>query len=159
MESQVEKLEHFPNIRVQPFLSFPYVSIKTPFLVTSNDAGQECSIFFTSQSMVSIQRCTYVHPLIFVAMVQSTGAQEWHIVSLLGDVRSPTTVAHYVSMTSDLRVLSTEKHLKPRRQHMVYTNKRLECKGKVHSSPLNKQGGFITSEQWMEDRKRFPSVA
>ena len=30
-----------------------------------------------------------------------TGAQEWHIVSLLGDVTSPTTVAHYVTMTSD----------------------------------------------------------
>ena len=30
---------------------------------------------------------------------QITGAQEWHIVSLLGDVTSPTTVAHYVSMT------------------------------------------------------------
>ena len=30
-----------------------------------------------------------------------TGAQEWHIVSLLGDVTSPTTVAHYGSMTSD----------------------------------------------------------
>ena len=43
-------------------------------------------------------------------LVQRTGAQEWYIVSLLGDVTSPTTVAHYVSMTSDLRVLSTEKH-------------------------------------------------
>ena len=29
----------------------------------------------------------------------STGAQKWHIVSLLGDVTSPTTVADYVSMT------------------------------------------------------------
>ena len=43
-------------------------------------------------------------------MVYATGAQEWHIVSLLGDVPSPTTVAHYVSMTSHLHVLSTEKH-------------------------------------------------
>ena len=33
--------------------------------------------------------------------VLNTGAQEWHIVSLLGDVTSPTTVAHYVTMTSD----------------------------------------------------------
>ena len=40
----------------------------------------------------------------------SVGAQEWHIVSLLGDVTSPTTAIHYVSMTSDLRVLSTDKH-------------------------------------------------
>ena len=29
----------------------------------------------------------------------ATGAQKWHIVSLLGDVTSPTTVADYVSMT------------------------------------------------------------
>ena len=27
------------------------------------------------------------------------GGQEWHIVSLLGDVTSPTTAVHYVSMT------------------------------------------------------------
>ena len=26
-------------VRDQPFLSFPYISIKTPFLVTSNDRG------------------------------------------------------------------------------------------------------------------------
>ena len=38
-----------------------------------------------------------------------TDAQEWHIVSLLGDVISPSTAVHYVSMTSDLRVLSTKK--------------------------------------------------
>ena len=49
-------------------------------------------------------------PADFCGFGQSTGAQEWHIVSLLGDVTSYTTVAHYVSMTSDLRVLSTEKH-------------------------------------------------
>ena len=49
------------------------------------------------------------------------GAQEWHIVSLLGDVTSPTTAVHYVSMTCDLRVLSTEKHCPVRRQHTVYT--------------------------------------
>ena len=33
------------------------------------------------------------------ALVLCTGAQKWHIVSLLGDVTSPSTVAHYVSMT------------------------------------------------------------
>ena len=32
-------------------------------------------------------------------MVYSTGAQEWHNVSLLGSVTSPTTAVHYVSMT------------------------------------------------------------
>ena len=32
-------------------------------------------------------------------ILQPTGAQKWHIVSLLGDVTSPTTVADYVSMT------------------------------------------------------------
>ena len=54
------------------------------------------------------------------------GAQEWHTVSLLGDVTSPTTVAHYISMTTDLRVLSTEKHWPPadstrRTQTSVYS--------------------------------------
>ena len=67
----------------------------------------------------------------------STGAQEWHIVSVLGVVTSPTTVDHYVSM-SDLRLLRTAKNWPPRPQHTVYTNKRLECKGEVHSSSLNK---------------------
>ena len=43
-------------------------------------------------------------------IVYCTGAQEWHIVSLLGDVTSRTSAVHYVSMTSDLRVLSAEKH-------------------------------------------------
>ena len=55
-------------VRAQPFLSFPYVSIKIPFLVTSNDTGYEWSMMFTSQSMTSKQRCTYVHLLIFVVL-------------------------------------------------------------------------------------------
>ena len=54
------------------------------------------------------------------------------------DIDRIPTVAHYVIMTPDLHVLITEKHCPPRRQHTVYTNKRLECKGEVHSSPLNK---------------------
>ena len=87
------------------------------------------------------------------------GAQEWHIVSLLVDVTSPTTDIHYVSMTSDLRVLSTEKYWLVRRQNTVYTNKSLQCKGEVYSSPLNKQGGYVTSQQWMWDLKRFPAVS
>ena len=33
------------------------------------------------------------------ALVYITGAQEWHIMSLLGDVTSPTTAVHYVRMT------------------------------------------------------------
>ena len=45
-----------------------------------------------------------------LCFVYSTGAQEWHIVSPLADVTSPTTVAHYVSMTSELHFVSTEKH-------------------------------------------------
>ena len=60
----------------------------------------------------------------------STGAQEWHVVSLLGDVISPNTAVHYVSMTSDLRVLSTEKHCPVRRQHTVYTNTSYSARGK-----------------------------
>ena len=76
------------------------------------------------------------------AMTHEIRIREWHIVSLLGDVTSPTTAIHYVSMTSDLHVLSTEKHCPVRRQHTVYTkvykNKSLQCKGEVHSSQLNK---------------------
>ena len=68
----------------------------------------------------------------------TTGVQELHIVSLVGDVTSPTTAVQYVSMTSELRVLTTEKHCPVRRQHTVYTNKSVQCKGEVHSSPLNK---------------------
>ena len=33
--------------------------------------------------------------------IQTTGAQEWHIVPLLGDVTSPTTAVPYSSMTSE----------------------------------------------------------
>ena len=69
-----------------------------------------------------------------VAFVYCTGAQEWHNVSLLGDVTSPTTVAHYVSMTCT----EYREALTARGQHTAYTNKRLQCKDEVHSSPLNK---------------------
>ena len=62
---------------------------------------------------LSFTTLTYYSTRTSVALALSTGAQEWHIVSLLGDVTSPTTVAHYVSMTSHLRVLSTEKHWPP----------------------------------------------
>ena len=37
--------------------------------------------------------------IVYIYFVKTTGTQKWHIVSLLGDVTSPTTVAHYVSMT------------------------------------------------------------
>ena len=81
-----------------------------------------------------------------------TGAQEWHIVSLLGDVTSTTTVAHYVSMTSDLRVLITKKHWQPRRQHTMYTNKRLEF--------TSEQVGRLRYVTPVDgELKRFPSVA
>ena len=91
--------------------------------------------------------------------IQQTGAQEWHIVPLLGDVTSPTTAVPQGSMTSELRVLSTEKHWPVRRQHTMYTSKSSQCKGEVHSSPVNKQGGLVASQQWMGELKRFPSVS
>ena len=78
---------------------------------------------------------------------------------LLGDVTSPTTAVPYGSMTFDLRILSTEKHWPVRRQHTMYTNKSSQCKGEVHSSPVNKNGGFVASQQWMRELKRFPSVS
>ena len=77
-----------------------------------------------------------------ILILYITGAQDWHIVSLLGDVTSPTTVAHYVTMTSDLRVLITEKHCSR-------ADSRRCTQTSVQSSPLNKQGGFVTSQQWM----------
>ena len=66
----------------------------------------------------------------------NTGAQKRHIVSLLGDVTSPTTVAHYVSMTcTEHREALTAA---PTADGVHITYKRLECKGEVHSSPLSK---------------------
>ena len=60
----------------------------------------------------------------------------------LGDVTSPTTVAHndvfWAQRSTDRRA-----------------DKRLECKGEVHSSPLSKEGGFVTSQQWMGE-EAFP---
>ena len=85
-------------------------------------------------------------------MVYTTGAQEWHIVSLLGDVTSPTTVAHYVTMTSDLRVLITGKYWQTRRQHAVYPNKRLEF-----ATELVGRLRYVTAVDG--GLKRFPSVA
>ena len=116
---------------------------------------RNCCHYFLSNPCICIHSCLLFHiypiyyfflylylnlffPSILCSIPQSTGAQEWHIVSLLADVTFPTTVTHYVSMTSDLRVLSTEKHWQPGRQHTVYTDKRIECKDEVHSSPLNK---------------------
>ena len=86
------------------------------------------------------------------ASVYPTGAQEWHTVSLLGDVTSPATVAHYVSTTSDLRVLITEKHWQPRRQHTVYRNKRLEF-----TTEQVRRLRYVTAVDG--GLKRFPSVA
>ena len=73
-------------------------------------------------------------------------------MSLLGDVTSPTTVAHYVTMTSDLHVLITEKYGQPRLQQTVYTNKRLEF--------ATEQVGrlrYVTAVDG--ELKRYPSVA
>ena len=56
-------------------------------------------------------------------MDQVMGAQEWHIVPLLGDVTSPTTAVPCGRMTSELRILSTEKNWPMSRQHTMYTNK------------------------------------
>ena len=68
----------------------------------------------------------------------SHGCARVHIVPLLGDVTSLTTVVPYGTITSGLRILSTEKHWPVRRQHTVYTNTSSQCKGEVHSSPVNK---------------------
>ena len=54
-----------------------------------------CCHYFLSNPCI----CRPIKCLILLVLLFSTVAQEWHIVSLLGDVTSPTTVAHYVSMT------------------------------------------------------------
>ena len=58
----------------------------------------------------------------------------------------------------DVSLTCTEHReaLTARGQHTAYTNKRLQCKDEVHISPLNKQGGFVTSQQQMGGLKRFP---
>ena len=68
---------------------------------------------------------------------------------LLGNITSPTTAVPYGSMTSELRVLSTEKHWPVRRQHTMYTNKSSECKVEVHKQEFTVQGGStqFASEQ------------
>ena len=40
----------------------------------------------------------------------------------------------------------------------MYTKKRLEWKGEVHSSPLTKKGGFVTSQQLMGDWSASPQL-
>ena len=72
--------------------------------------------------------------------VYDTGTQEWHIVSLFGDVTSPTSAVHYVSMMSELLVLSTEKQeALPGAPTAHGAHKQsLQCKGEAHSSQLNK---------------------
>ena len=86
------------------------------------------------------------------ARVYITGAQKWHIVSLLGDVTSPTTVAYYVSITCS----EHREALTAALTQTVYTYKRLEYKGEVHSLPLSLYGGFVTSQQRMGDRSISP---
>ena len=76
-------------------------------------------------------------------------------MSLLGDVTSPTTAVHYVSMTcSAHREALTGAPTEHGVQKQEFT-----VQGEVHSSPLNKQGGYVRSQQWMGDLKRFPSVS
>ena len=80
------------------------------------------------------------------------GAQKWHIVSLLGDVTSPTTVADCVSMTcSEHREALTAAPTTD-----VHTYKRLECKGEFTTEQV---GGirYVTAADG--GQKHFPSVA
>ena len=90
----------------------------------------------SENELCSAHSLTFVTSSTSQLILQYTGAQEWHIVSLVGDVTYLTTAVHYVSMKSDLCVLSTEKHCPVRRQRTVYTE--FTVKGEVHSSPLNK---------------------
>ena len=66
----------------------------------------------SSFSSSSSSSSSFLSPDMFVLedlLLSRTRERKSGTLSLLGDVTSPTTVAHYVSMTSDLRVLITEK--------------------------------------------------
>ena len=126
-----------------------------------------CSNFFKVSQIFSCKLVLFVLlRTMFVSSVNKmtsacwgTGAQEWLIVSLLVDVTSPTTVAHYVSM-SDLRVLSTEKHWPPTEQHTAYTNKHLQCvrtKFIVHHW-TSREGSLRHSSGWGLKRFSLSSV-
>ena len=81
-----------------------------------------------------------------------TGAQEWHIVSLVGDVTSPTTAVHYVRfMCSEHR----EALLSAPTAHGV----RKQCKGEVHSSPRSSREASLSHSSGWGNLKRFPSVS
>ena len=65
------------------------------------------------------------------SILYTTGAQKWHIVSLVDDVTSPTTAVHYIwFVCSEYR----EALLGAPIAHGVHK----QCKGEVHSSPLIK---------------------
>ena len=91
-----------------------------------------CSKLFYHVRIVCllVDLCGIVYEIGVEASQYTTGAQDWHIVSLLGDVTCPTTAVHYVSVTSDLRVLNTEKHCPVRRQHTVYKTRVFSSRGK-----------------------------
>ena len=136
---------------VLPANTFPYIkstsrSDNSYYIITNLTLGSFACINFHNHNPSYLSECLIFNSdhsnarevTLMAPIQQTTGAQEWHILSLLDDVTSPTSAVHYVSMTSDLRVLSTEKRSPVRRQHTMYTNKSLQCKGEVHSSPLNK---------------------
>ena len=88
----------------------PATSNWNRFLCTSSEGFAPVTLEISSHvarrssSKASATSFTFVHLLMFSPscswiIVYTTGAQKWHIVSLHCDVTTPTTVAHYVSMT------------------------------------------------------------
>ena len=67
------------------------------------------------------------------------GAQEWHIVSLLCDVTSPTTVAHYCRPLRQYDVsLTCSEHREALTAGPTAHGVHKQAKDEVHSPPLNK---------------------
>ena len=86
---------------------------------------------------------------------QTTGAQKWHIVFLLGDVTSPTTVTDYVIMTySEHRDALTAAPTAD-----CVHKQAIRVKGEVHSSPLSKSGASLrNSSGWGTEAFPLSSV-
>ena len=117
---------HTSQLILQPFRCFTYVAALSPTLLSllRHLVGRPWYKEYLNSSYSASKNLFLVYYVLdgsAKCVVCIPRVRKWHIVSLLGDVTSPTTAIHYVSMSSDLRVLSTEKHCPVRRQHTVYT--------------------------------------
>ena len=77
-------------VRAQPFLSFPYVSKNTQFLVTSNDTGWEWLMLFTSKQRYiymatlwfrgfGLEHAVPIHPIFEPCPLNANVARWWNV--------------------------------------------------------------------------------